>query len=156
MECWRAVQVKSRNLWSWLRTPCTHTIRSQTLGEGLKSTPVLTLRKNYVNGGTEYFNIIPGILGTAGSFQMFGLSNNRIWILARDQPWTQTSGSYLYEEGMIWPGFKPPMSNVTKFTGFSVVQLPSSDNKDKFFISGGHMDGAASTKAYTLDAMVSL
>ena len=86
---------------------------------------------------------------------MFGLSDKRIWILARDQPWTQTSGSYLYEEGMIWPGFKPPVNNATKFADFGIVQLPSTENnKDRFFISGGIIDGAPSTRSFVLNTMV--
>ena len=86
---------------------------------------------------------------------MFGLSDKRIWILARDQPWTQTSGSYLYEEGMIWPGFKPPVNNATKFVDFGIVQLPSTENnKDRFFISGGIIDGAPSTRSFVLNTMV--
>ena len=95
-------------------------------------------------------NFVVGSLGPYGTFYMFRLSDKRIWLLSHDEAWEDGKGSYIYEEGIFWPGFKPPQG-VTKFSGFSIVQL---DDNDKFFISGGVIDGAPSTKAYIFDSLV--
>ena len=85
---------------------------------------------------------------------MFKLSDNRIWLVTLGGIWDDTEGSYIYEDGVLWPGFKPPTDNGAAFTGFSIVQLDTKDNRDKFFIAGGIIGTGRSIKAFIFDSQV--
>ena len=90
-----------------------------------------------------------------GKFNMFKLSDNRIWLVTLDSVWDSNQGSYIYEDGVFWPGFEPPTTGAA-FSGFSVVQLDTKENKDKFFISGGLIGTGRSTKAFEFDGQVTI
>lgn len=54
---------------------------------------------------------------------------------------------------MMWKGFGTPFGN-SSWTRYSIVQLETEEDKNKFFVTGGLVDGGFSRKAFIFDAMV--
>ena len=88
-----------------------------------------------------------------GRFNMFRLSDGRIWMLTMGGDWSGSSGSHIIQDGMVWTGFGHPFGS-KPFNKFSIVQLDTEEDKDKFIVSGGFVDSAPSLKTYSFDAKV--
>ena len=89
-----------------------------------------------------------------GKYFMFKLSDGKLWLITKENNWDwKKSGSFVYQDGMLWAGFAHPFAE-KKWSKFGVVQLDKEEDKDKFFFSGGIVDGAPSMKSYLYDAIV--
>ena len=89
----------------------------------------------------------------SGAFHMFRLSQKKIWFVAKNRPWNDETGSYIYEGGMVWKGPNSPFKK-SNWTDYSIVQVDVGKKKDVFLISGGIVDTAQSVKAFIFDSQV--